>query len=295
MTVIALLGTGHMGAPIARRLLAAGHQLTVWNRTPARAAPLTALGAGSAGTPAEAVAGAEIVITMLTDAAAVESVLFGPAGPGGAPETGGGAEVGGGGRVGGATIPAGAVPAMAAGTIVVDMSTIGPDAVRDLARRLPPGIDLVDAPVGGSVDAAEAGTLRVFAGGPAPTVDRVAPVLAALGTVRRCGPTGSGAALKLVLNTSLVTGLAALADTLAVAAAVGIDRETALEVLAASPLSGAIARGTNTGASFAIALAAKDIDLAIATLGGTPAPVARAAAATLRAAPDQSADLATLV
>ncbi|GIG62284.1 hypothetical protein Lfu02_66560 [Longispora fulva] len=268
MTVIALLGTGHMGAPIARRLLGAGHQLTVWNRTPTRITALTALGARPAGTPSEAVAGAELVITMLTDAAAVDAVLFGPDGAAGT---------------------------LAPGATLVDMSTIGPDAVRDLARRLPPGVDLVDAPVGGSVDAAAAGTLRVFAGGPDHAVDRVAPVLGALGTVRRCGPTGSGAALKLVLNTSLVTGLAALADTLAVAAAVGVDRDTALEVLAPGPLGGAIARGTATGASFAIALAAKDIDLALAALGDAPAPVARAASGTLHAAADQSADLATLV
>ncbi|MGY0233937.1 NAD(P)-dependent oxidoreductase [Longispora urticae] len=268
MTVIAVLGTGHMGAPIARRLLAAGHQVTVWNRTAARTADLVALGARPAATPAGAVRDAELVITMLTDAAAVDAVLFGAEG---------------------------AVGALPAGTPLVDMSTIGPDAVRDLARRLPAGIDLVDAPVGGSVGATEAGELRVLVGGPDAAVDRVSPVLGVLGTVRRCGPTGSGAALKLVLNTALVTGLAALADTLAVAGAVGVDRDAALEVLAASPLGAAIARGTAGGASFAVALAAKDIDLALDALGATPAPVARAAAATLHAAPDPSADLATLV
>ena len=104
---------------------------------------------------------------------------------------------------------------------LVDMSTIGPDAVRDLAAVLPGGVDLVDAPVAGSTGAAEGGTLRIFAGGTDAALDRVAPVLATLGEVRRCGPSGSGAAMKVVLNTALVTALASLAEVLQVADAVG--------------------------------------------------------------------------
>jgi 3-hydroxyisobutyrate dehydrogenase len=257
-----------MGASIARRLLAAGHRLTVWNRTASRTSPLVSAGARAAGSPAEAVRDVEIVITMLTDAAAVDAVLFGTDG---------------------------AAPALRPGTCLVEMSTIGPKAIRDLARRLPDRVDLVDAPVGGSVDAAQAGTLAVLAGGEDHAVDRVTPILEALGTVRRCGGTGSGAALKLVLNTALVTAVASLADTLKVADALGVDRDTALEAVAAGPLGGAVKRGTATGASFSIALASKDMNLALDELGGAHAPIADAAAQLLRAAPDPNADIAELV
>src|SRR5262245_57772934 len=114
-----------MGAPMARRLLATGHRVAVWNRTPDRAAPLGQAGAAVASTPGEAAAGADLVITMLTDADAVEAVLS----------------------------SAGLRP----GALVAQMSTIGPDEVRAIAARLPEEVALLDAPVGGSVGAAEAG------------------------------------------------------------------------------------------------------------------------------------------
>ena len=249
---------------MARRLVATGHRVSVWNRT---AVPVAA-GAHVATSPADAVGSSEVVITMVTAAAALDAVLFGPAG---------------------------AAAALRPAMCLVQMSTIGPDEVRDLARRLPPGVDLVDAPVLGSVAAAEAGRLTILAGGDDDPLHRVTPVLTALGTVRRCGGVGTGAALKLVLNTALVTAMAALADTLAVANAVRVDRAVALEALAAGPLGGVITRATTTGASFSIALAGKDLDLARQHLGHTPAPIADAAAQALRAVPDQSADLAALI
>jgi 3-hydroxyisobutyrate dehydrogenase-like beta-hydroxyacid dehydrogenase len=255
-----------MGAPIARRLLAAGHQVTVWNRTQARAVALVAAGARSAASPVEAVGDADVVITMLTDATAVETVLFGPGG---------------------------AATALRTGAVVVDMSTIGPAAVAELARRLP--VDLVDAPIGGSVAAAEAGRLMILTGGDKSIVDSVVGVLEALGTVRRCGGSGTGAALKLVLNAALVTGLAALADTLSVADAVGVDRSTALDVLAAGPLRGAVDRANASGSAFSVALASKDMDLVRGELGDADAPVIDAAARLLGAAPDQTADIATIL
>lgn len=104
---------------------------------------------------------------------------------------------------------------------------------------------------------------------------------------------GEDAALKLVLITALVTAVAAFADALA--AAVGVDRDTALEALSAGPLGGAVQRATSTGASFSIALAAKDLDLALRELGEAPAPIAHAAADALRAAPDQSANIGTII
>jgi 3-hydroxyisobutyrate dehydrogenase len=257
-----------MGAPIARRLLAAGHVVTVWNRTSSRTDPVAEAGAHASASPAEAVVDAEVVITMLTDAAAIDAVLFGPGG---------------------------AAPVLRAGTCVVQMSTIGPDEVRDLAQRLPDGVDLVDAPVGGSVAAAEAGTLLVLAGGENAALNRAAPILEVLGTLRRCGDAGDGAALKLVLNTALVTAMAALADTVAVADAVKVDRQTALNALTTGPLGGAVKRATATGASFSFALAGKDLDLALRELDHTPAPIAHAAGQAIAAMPDQTADIATIV
>ncbi|MCX4390596.1 NAD(P)-dependent oxidoreductase [Micromonospora peucetia] len=268
MTEIAVLGAGRMGASIALRLLDAGHQVAVWNRTAARAAPLGQAGARVARTPADAARHAEVTVTMLTDAAAVQAVLFGPDG---------------------------AVPALPPDACLVEMSTIGPTAVRDLATRLPATVSLVDAPVGGSVAAARAGRLRVFAGGTDVAVARVTPVLAALGDVRHCGGTGSGAALKLVLNTALLVAVAGLADTLAVARAVGVDPATALDALVGGPLGGVLARAAAPGADFPVALAGKDLDLVRDALGAAPAPLVRAARTVLAAAEDPTADIATLV
>ena len=268
METIAVLGTGRMGTPICRRLLSAGHQVAVWNRTASRSERLVRAGARRADSPAAAVADADTVITVLSDAVAVDTVLFGPAG---------------------------AASALRPGTCLVQMSTIGPEAVAELARRLPAEVHLIDAPVVGSVDAAQAGRLTVLAAGDPAAVDRAAPVLQALGTVRRCGALGAGSALKLVLNTALVTAMAALRDTVAVADAVGVDRSVALAALGTGPLGGAAKRATATGAWFPIALASKDITLALRHLGDRPAPVARAAARVLSAAPDQNADLSVLV
>src|SRR5688572_23809181 len=208
MPSVTVLGLGHMGAPIAQVLLAAGHPVTVWNRDEKRSAPVVDAGATLGATPAEAARRADVVITMLTDAAAVEAVLFGPDG---------------------------AAAVLTPGTCVVQMSTIAPIEVRDAARRLPAGVDLVDAPVAGSVDAAAAGRLVILAGGEPGVLDRMTTLLSELGTVRRCGTVGEGAAVKLVLNTALVTGMAALADALAVARSVGVRREVALDALAQGP------------------------------------------------------------
>jgi 3-hydroxyisobutyrate dehydrogenase len=253
MATIAVLGTGRMGAAIARRLLDTGHRVTVWNRTAAKTAPLVAAGARAAPTPA--VPGAEVVITVLTDAAAVREVV--------------------------------AAADLQPGSVLVEMSTIGPAAVREL--RVPAGVELADGPVLGSVAAAESGRLTVLAGG---DIGRALPVLESLGSVRRCGDLGSGAALKLVANTALVTGLAALADTMTVARAVGADVEAALSVVAKGALGGAVIRATAAGAAFPVALAAKDLDLVLSL---TAPPVVRAAAAVLREAPDRAADVGTIV
>ena len=265
MTAITVLGTGRMGTAIAVRLVDRGHDVVVWNRTAERTGSAVAAGARAAPTPAAAVDRADVVITMLTDGPAVLSVLCGADG---------------------------AAAALRPGVPVVEMSTIGPAAVRSLADHLP-GVTLVDAPVGGSIGAVGSGTLNIFAGGPADAVAAVEPVLADLGRVRHCGPLGAGAAVKLVLNTALVTAVAALADALAVAAAVGVDPDQALEVLRSSALGATVDRVTGGGA-FTVALAAKDLELALSTVDGQPARLARAAAEVLAAAPGQ-AELVSII
>lgn len=231
-----------MGSPMAGRLLAAGHDVSVWNRTPGRAAPLAGAGAAVHATPAEAVAGRDLVITMLTDADAVEDVLFGPLG---------------------------AAPALEPGAVIADMSTIGPDAVRRVRDRLPAGIGHVDAPVSGSVPQAEAGELVILAGAADADLARCAAAFEALGTVRHVGPPGSGAALKVVVNSVLVGNFAVLGEALAVADRLGVDSGLALDALSRiSPQ----ARRLQDGASpprFTLALAAKDLALALGSPGRT--------------------------
>jgi 3-hydroxyisobutyrate dehydrogenase len=249
---VAFLGLGHMGTPMAHRLVAAGHDVTVWNRTRERTAPLAEAGARVADTPAAAATDAELVITMLAGPPAVESVLFGPSG---------------------------VVSALRPGSCLVEMSTIGPDAVRGIAARLPAGIGLVDAPVGGSVRHAEGRQLRVFAGGAPADLDRVTPVLSELGTVVRCGGVASGAAVKLVANTALVAGMVLLGETLSLADSLDVPRELALEVLGPGPLGGVLDRARRSGGHFTVELAAKDLALAV---DGRPLPVAAAALTTAR-------------
>ncbi|MFE7958333.1 NAD(P)-dependent oxidoreductase [Streptomyces sp. NPDC057413] len=248
MEKIAFLGLGRMGAPMARRLLAAGHPLTVFNRTPARAEPLVAEGAVAADSPERAVRDADVVITMLEGPEALAAVADA------------------------------VVPVLRPGVTWAEMSTVGPDAVRELAGRLGNGVRLVDAPVMGSTDRAAEGTLGILAGGDASAVEHV---LARLGRVTRTGPLGSGAALKLVLNTAVIGGVGLVAEALRLADALGLDDDTARTALAAGPLGGVVARAFAEGAHFATALAVKDLALATAV---TPLPAARAVAGQLRAA-----------
>jgi 3-hydroxyisobutyrate dehydrogenase-like beta-hydroxyacid dehydrogenase len=258
MTNVAILGTGHMGSAMARRLRAAGHAVTVWNRTAARAEPLAEVGAAVAATADDAVREASVVITMLRDARAVSDALF----------------------------DSGAV--LAEGSTVVQMSTVGPDETRALAARVPSGVTFVDAPVAGSVDAAAAGKLTVFTGGPVPP--EAASVLGDLGTVRDCGPIGAGTGTKLMVNTAMLSGLGALRDALAVGRALGV--RDPLEVLGAGPLQAIVGRAGSTTASFAVGLAAKDLRLAVGEIKDTP--VARAVLDLLDQFPDPDADVAAI-
>ncbi|MEV4097334.1 NAD(P)-binding domain-containing protein [Streptosporangium saharense] len=231
--MISFLGLGRMGALMARRLVTAGHEVTVWNRTPREVE-----GAVSAATAAEAVAKADLVITMLADPVAVREVL------------------------------SAAAPGLRPGTLVVEMSTIGPEAVAGLRDLLPPEVGLVDAPVLGSLGPAADGTLTVLAGGHAGDLARCREVLAVFGRVRETGGPGSGAALKLAVMSALVPAQVLLAENLAYAAANGVDTGTLLDVLGQTPLASLVERvrpAVESGPSrtaYSLGLAAKDLTLA---------------------------------
>ncbi|MFI6154375.1 NAD(P)-dependent oxidoreductase [Kitasatospora sp. NPDC051170] len=252
---IAFLGLGRMGLPMARRLAAAGYELTVWNRSAGKGEGLV-----EAGTPAEAVEGADLVVTMLSDPAAVAEV-------------------------------AGAfVPALAPGVLWVDMSSIGPEAAAELRAQLPYGVGMVDAPVLGSVGLAARGELTICVGGEDADLERAQPVLEHLGTVRRCGGPGAGAALKVVVISGIVASVTVVAEVLDVAQELGVPQELALEVLGNGPLAGPVARARNKESDFPVRLAAKDLGLA----GG--GPVLRAARQVLLADPAiADLDLASVV
>jgi 3-hydroxyisobutyrate dehydrogenase-like beta-hydroxyacid dehydrogenase len=153
---------------------------------------------------------------------------------------------------------------------VIEMSTAGPDAVRRLASVLGEGTGLLDAPVLGSRSEAEEGTLTIFVGGPDELVARWMPLLSVLGSPLHVGPLGSGAAAKLVANTTLVGSIGVLGEALALAEGLGLPREKAFEVLAATPLGAQAERRRESIESgeypprFALYLARKDAELVVA-------------------------------
>jgi 3-hydroxyisobutyrate dehydrogenase-like beta-hydroxyacid dehydrogenase len=240
MTVIGFCGLGRMGAPMAGRLADAGHDVTVWNRTRQRAEPLADRGAKVAETPAEAASGAEALITMLTDAEALDAVLF---------------------------ASDGAAEWLRPGSTLIEMSTIGPDAVRAVRDRLPDAVAMIDAPVLGSVPQAEAGELNVLAGANDNDLARFRDVLATFGRVTHIGPPGSGAAIKLVANSTLGALVVTLGEALALGDALDLDQGTVLDVLMGTPMAIVIERQRSMIESgsyppaFSLSLARKDLRL----------------------------------
>jgi 3-hydroxyisobutyrate dehydrogenase len=196
MQRVALLGLGTMGAGMAANWLAKGFALSVWNRTPAKAQALASKGAKAAATPCEAAAGADCIFAMVANDDASRSVWLGADGA-----------------------LAGAKP----GAVVVESSTLTPDWVRELAGQArAKGCGFLDAPVGGSRQAAASGELRLFVGGDAATLDKVRPALVAIGSkIDLLGPAGAGATWKLINNQLIAAQIAALAEALDVARKAG--------------------------------------------------------------------------
>jgi 3-hydroxyisobutyrate dehydrogenase-like beta-hydroxyacid dehydrogenase len=226
---IAVLGLGAMGSRIAARVLDAGHDIVVWNRTEEKAKPFVDRGAALAESPADAAARADATIAMLTDPAALESVL--------------------------ADVPPDS-------TTLIQMSTVGPEAVSRL--RFP---RLLDAPVLGSLAEVEAGKLTIFVGGDEALVQEWTPLLSVLGRVLHVGAVGAGSAAKLVANTALVGVITLLGESIAFGEGLGLPRDVVFEILATTPLSqqaerrrGAIESG-DYPPRFALSLARKDADL----------------------------------
>jgi 3-hydroxyisobutyrate dehydrogenase/2-hydroxy-3-oxopropionate reductase len=262
MTAVAWIGLGAMGSRMAARLRDAGHDLVVWNRTPAKAEEL---GVPVAGSPREAAQQADVVFTMVADPEALRAVSEGDEG---------------------------VLAGLRAGSVLVEMSTVGPAALSRLSAGLPAGVDVLDVPVLGSLPQAESGTLKLFAGGDDAPFERVRPLLETLGEPLRTGPLGSGAAAKLVANATLVGTIALLGETLALADALGLPRETTWEILAATPLDAQAERRRPVVESgeypprFRLSLARKDAELvqAAGEAGGLELPTLAAARAHLAAA-----------
>ena len=204
---VAVIGLGTMGAPMAANLLKAGFEITVHNRTRSREEPLEALGADRAATPAAAAADAEIVLTCVSDTPDVERVLL-------APETG-------------------AIHGLKEGGLVIDCSSIAPEATRRVAEQFrAKGVGYVDAPVSGGSEGAIHGTLTIMCGGSEEDFERAQPVLQVIGSkVTRIGPVGCGQIAK-VANQVVITGtFMALGEALTLAYRAGADPEKVVEAI----------------------------------------------------------------
>jgi 3-hydroxyisobutyrate dehydrogenase-like beta-hydroxyacid dehydrogenase len=252
MTTVGLVGAGRMGSAIAHALRAAGHDLVVWNRTREAADRLAGeLGGRAVDHPSDVADAAEVSISMLADGAAVDAVYGAPDG-----------------------LIAGARP----GTVLVDSSTVPPAVLQRHGSAIRErGAGVLDAPVSGSVALAESGKLTLMVGGEAESLDRARPVLEAYGaTIFHMGPLGSGAAMKLAVNTVIFGLNEALAEGLVLAERAGVARERAYDVLAASAVGapfvgykrGAFLNPDGTVPAFTADLAAKDLRL-IAELAET--------------------------
>jgi 3-hydroxyisobutyrate dehydrogenase len=253
---VTVLGTGIMGSAMARNLIGAGLRCAVWDRSAAVVAQLAEAGGLPAPTPAEAVRGAQVVITMLPTAAVADSIMFG----------------------------GGVIGELSPGCIWAQMGTIGVGPTLEFAQRLRrerPDVRYVDAPVSGSKGPAETGQLLILASGPDDARDIVRPYFRAMGrkTVW-LGRTGQGSRMKLVVNAYLSTLVEGVAEALELARQVGIDAGQLAEAIEGGPLDAPLAdaklhkmeRG-DYAPEFPLEWAVKDVDLALASAGDADLPL----------------------
>jgi 3-hydroxyisobutyrate dehydrogenase-like beta-hydroxyacid dehydrogenase len=202
---VAFLGLGIMGRPMAANLVKAGHEVSVWNRTPGK----TVEGARIASSPADAARGAEVVWMAVSDTKAVESVLFGPEG---------------------------VEKSLAEGMVIADSSTISPAATVKFAERVRArGVQYVDTPMTGSKVAAEAGSLVFIVGGEESAIEKLKPLFAAMGKLfHRVGETGKGQSAKLAMNLQIALIYEGFAEGLTLATKLGVDIETLMHLIQAS-------------------------------------------------------------
>ena len=195
-----------MGGAMAANAARAGFEVSAWNRTPGRAAELEDLGVHVRESAAAVARASDIVVTIVSDTPDVEAVLFGPDG-----------------------VAAGA----AAGSLVIDMSTISPSATRDYATRLAQtSVAMLDAPVSGGSEGAKKGTLSIFVGGEAPDLERARPVLESLGTtITHVGPIGAGQAVKAVNQVILAGTYLGVAEGIVLALKAGLDVDQVVAAL----------------------------------------------------------------
>jgi 3-hydroxyisobutyrate dehydrogenase len=203
---LGFIGIGLMGRPMTLRLLAAGHEVTVWNRSREKLAPVLEKGARAAATAAELSSQSDIVMMCVTDQHAAEEVLFGPRG---------------------------VIEAASSGKLVVDFSSIAPASAREFAARLEEkGMGLIDAPVSGGVAGAENGTLAIMAGGRAEHIERARPVVMHLAQrFTRMGDSGAGQATKLCNQVIVGSLIAVIAEAVRLAEAAGVDATKLPEAL----------------------------------------------------------------
>lgn len=258
---IAFFGLGLMGSGMARRLLANGFPLTVFNRNRDKAAPFAAEGAHVAASPREAAARADVMISMVADDVASRSMWLGENG---------------------------AIAAAAPGVVCIECSTVTVGWIKELAAAADArNCEFLDAPVTGSRTHAASGELNFLVGGPAATLEKVRPVLAAMSkTITPLGPVGSGALLKLINNFVCGVQVAALAEAISMIERSGLDRARALEILTAgapgSPLVKTVATRMTTPdftPNFLLRLMAKDLGYAVEEGGKLSVNLATAASA----------------
>lgn len=211
---VGFIGLGIMGVPMVANLIGAGYTPTVWNRSQPGVDACVALGAAAAESPRAVAEASDVLITIVTDSGDVREVLID--GPGGAAER---AAIGG----------------LAAGSVVVDMSTISPVVTREIGERLAErGVELLDAPVSGGDMGAKAGTLSIMVGGEAEALERCRPILEAMGqTITHCGPSGAGQTVKLCNQVAIAGALLGVCEALALAQKSGVDAERMLEAISA--------------------------------------------------------------